>query len=60
MVVHPLRTVGAERYWGRYALRRAEPELVPVASISCAAISRVSDKTLTCLWPLEYREVYQE
>jgi len=59
MVVYPLRTVCAERRWARYDVRDAhEPQLVPTGSISCAAISRRSERALICLWPLEYRAVY--
>jgi len=38
----------------------ADPQFIPLSSIVCAAISRVGDRSLTAIWPLQYRKVCGE
>ena len=57
MRLHALARVGAERLAAAYKLSDAMPQVVPTRLIHCSAISRCSERTLTALWPLEYRSV---
>ena len=55
MVVHPLAQIGAGRLFGRYRVSDQAPQLVRTSAIVCAGICRFSERTLTVLWPLQYR-----
>ena len=56
MVLHRLVEIGAGRLHGRYQLAEHDsPQFVSTSAIICAAIHRRNNRTLTVLWPLEYR-----
>jgi hypothetical protein len=59
MVRFPLLKVGNEKTWARYSATLGdEPELVATQHIVCSAVHRRSENSLTCLWPIEYRDRY--
>ncbi len=55
MVVHPLAQVGAGRRYGHYRMSDLAPRFVRTSAIVCAGVAWWSERTLTVLWPFEYR-----
>ena len=53
-VLHPLAKRDADGRSGVYRKTTDEPQLVPSSAIVCAAITRQSANTITCIWTAEY------
>ena len=57
VVIHHRLSIDPHGKSGKYNVAHEEPQLIPTASILCAAIARWSDDVLTVLWPLEYNRM---
>ena len=57
--IYPFQRTGADGRWGQYELVCGTPTLIPTVDIRCSAIYKKSDRTVSALWPVYYKDEYK-